>query len=130
MDRRGRLTRRHLGPILESTVVRVKEVGSMHARVAFYRLRSGTFEEVVRIVESPGGLLEIFRGRPGFQSYELIETPAGLVSVSHWETSAQAGEATRAAAAWVAEHVEDRIKLQQSDTGEVVLSSSMAAATH
>jgi uncharacterized protein YcbX len=101
----------------------------MHARVAFYKLRSGTFQQVVRIVEAPGGLLEIFRGRPGFQSYELIETPAGLVSVSHWESSAQADEATRAAAAWVAEHIDDRVKLQQSDTGEVVLSSSLVA-TH
>jgi hypothetical protein len=45
----------------------------MHARVAFYRLQSGTFDEVVRRVEAAGGLLEIFRGRPGFQSYERGE---------------------------------------------------------
>jgi hypothetical protein len=102
----------------------------MHARVAFYKLRSGTFEQVVRTVEAPGGLLEIFRGRPGFHSYELIATPAGLVSVSHWESSAQADAATRAAAAWVAEHINDLVKLQQSDTGEVVLSTLAAAATH
>jgi hypothetical protein len=101
----------------------------MHARVAFYRLRSGTFNEVVRQVDAPGGLLEIFRGRPGFQSYELIETGAGLISVSHWETSGQADAATHAAAAWVREHIEDLVKLQQSDTGEVVLSSLAAAAT-
>jgi len=100
----------------------------MHARVAFYLLRSGTFGEVVRMVEAPGGLLEIFRGSPGFRSYELIEAPRGLVSVSHWESSAQANQATRAAAVWVAENVDDRIKLVQSDTGEVVLSSSLAAA--
>jgi heme-degrading monooxygenase HmoA len=102
----------------------------MHARVAFYRVVSGTFEQVVGAVEAPGGLLEIFRGRPGFQSYELIATPVGLVSVSHWESSEQADDATRAAAAWVAEHIDDLIKLQRSDTGEVVLSSLPAAATH
>jgi uncharacterized protein YcbX len=101
----------------------------MHARVAFYKLRSGTFQQVVRIVEAPGGLLELFRERRGFQSYELIQTPAGLVSVSHWESSAQADEATAAAAAWVAERIDDRVKLQRSDTGEVVLSSSLVA-TH
>ena len=56
----------------------------MHARVAYYKLQSGTFDEVVRRVEAPGGLLEIFRGRPGFQSYELIEAPAGIISVSQW----------------------------------------------
>jgi heme-degrading monooxygenase HmoA len=102
----------------------------MHARVAFYRLRSGTFDEVVRQVEAPGGLLEIFRGRPGFQSYELIETGAGLISVSHWESSVQADAATDAAAAWVVKHIDDLVKLQQSDTGEVVLSSMAATATH
>jgi heme-degrading monooxygenase HmoA len=101
----------------------------MHARVAFYRLRSGTFEQVVRTVEAPGGLLEIFGGRPGFQSYELIDTGAGLLSVSHWDSSEQAEAATRVAASWVAEHIDSLVKLQQSDTGEVVLSSLAAAAT-
>ena len=101
----------------------------MHARVAFYTQRSGTFDEVVGHVEAPGGLLEIFRGRPGFQSYELIETGAGLISVSRWESSAQADAATDAAAAWVVEHINDLVKLQQSDTGEIVLSSMTASAT-
>jgi heme-degrading monooxygenase HmoA len=101
----------------------------MHARVARYRLLSGSFEQVVETVEAPGGLLEIFRRRPGFRSYELIAAPRGLVSVSHWESSAQADEAERAAAAWVAQKIDDLIKLQQSDVGEVVLSSSLAAAT-
>ena len=101
----------------------------MHARVAFYRIRSGTFEQVVRAVEAPGGLLEIFGEQPGFQSYELIETGAGLVSVSHWDSSEQANAATRVAASWVAEHIDSLVKLQQSDTGEVVLSSLAAAPT-
>jgi heme-degrading monooxygenase HmoA len=101
----------------------------MHARVAYYKLQSGTFDEVVRRVEAPGGLLEIFRGRPGFQSYELIEAPAGLISVSHWESSAQADAATDAAAAWVVDHIKDLVKLQRSEVGEVVLSSLAAPAT-
>lgn len=100
----------------------------MHARVAFYKQRSGAFGDVVSRVDAPGGLLEIFRGRPGFQSYELIETGAGLISVSHWESSAQADAATLAAASWVADHIDQFVKLQQSDTGEVVLSSLAASA--
>ncbi len=60
--------------------------------------------------------------------YELIETGAGLVSVSHWDSSQQADAATHDAAAWVADHVDDLVKLQQSDTGEVVLSSLAAPA--
>lgn len=100
----------------------------MHARVAFYRLKTGTFDQVVRTVESPGGMLEIFCGEPGFQSYEIIETGVGLVSVSRWDSSQQADAATRLAASWVADNIDDLVKLQQSDTGEVVLSSLTAAA--
>jgi uncharacterized protein YcbX len=101
----------------------------MHARVAFYRLRSGSLDQVVSTVEAPGGMLETFRERPGFQSYELIDTGAGLVSVSHWESSAQADAATDAAAAWVSDNIDDLVKLQQSDTGEIVLSTLAEPAT-
>ncbi len=102
----------------------------MHVRVAFYKVRSGSVEEVVRAVEAPRGLLEIFRASPGFGSYELIEAPAGVFSVSHWETSRQADDATRAAARFVAEHIDQLVKLQQSDIGEVVLASHAAGAVH
>lgn len=99
----------------------------MHARVAFYRLRSGSLDEVVRRVESPDGLLSIFREQPGFASYELIETGSGLISVSHWQSAGQADAADRAAADWVAGHIAELVKLGQSDTGEVVLSPPAAA---
>ena len=68
-------------------------------------------------------MLEIFRDRQGFHSYELIAASAGLFSVSHWESSSQADAATDAAAAWVADHIAELVKLQQSDIGEVVMSS-------
>lgn len=102
----------------------------MHARVAFYRLKSGSLDQVVNAVEEPGGLLEIFREQPGFQSYELVEAPAGLISVSHWDSSRQADAATRAAATWVAGHIDDLVKLRSSDVGEVVIASETAAAAH
>lgn len=94
----------------------------MHARVAFFRLKSGSFEQVVDVVKSPGGLLEIFRTQPGFQSYELIENPSGLVSVSHWLSSKHASAASQLAASWAADHIDAMVTLVQSDVGEVVLS--------
>ena len=102
----------------------------MHARVAFFRLKSGSFEEVVRAAEGPGGLLDIFREQPGFQSYELIETGSGLVSISHWDSSGQADAASRVAAAWAASHIDELVKIQQSDIGEVVLSSLAPAPAY
>ena len=100
----------------------------MHARVAFFRLESGSFEQVVRTVKSPGGLLEIFRKQPGFQSYELIETGSGLVSVSHWDTSKDADAASHVAASWAAGHIDNLVHMIQSDVGEVVLSTLTVAA--
>ena len=100
----------------------------MHARVAFFRLKSGSFEQVVRTVKSPGGLLEIFGKQPGFQSYELIETGSGLVSVSHWDTSKDADAASRVAASWAAGHIDNLVHMLQSDVGEVVLSTLAVAA--
>ena len=44
-------------------------------------------------------MLEIFRAQPGFQSYELIETPSGLVSVSHWVVEQEGVRRARARAA-------------------------------
>jgi hypothetical protein len=100
----------------------------MHARVAFFRLKSGSFEQVVSAVKAPGGMLGIFREQSGFQSYELIETGSGLVSVSHWDSPQAADAADRVASAWATDHIDHLVKLQQSDTGEVVL-SSLAPAT-
>jgi hypothetical protein len=102
----------------------------MHARVAYFRLKSGSFEQVVSAVKAPGGLLGIFREQAGFQSYELIETGSGLISVSHWESSTHADAASRVAAAWATDHIDDLVKLQQSDVGEVVLSSLAPATAH
>lgn len=95
----------------------------MHARVAFFKLKSGSLDEVVERVRSDEGLLTIFKQQPGFQSYELIETGSGLISVSHWESQRQADEADRAGAEWAAEHIDELVKLRQSDTGRVALAS-------
>jgi len=95
----------------------------MHARVAFFQTKTGSFDQVISAVKSPGGLLGIFREQPGFRSYELIECASGLISVSHWDSSEDADAADRVALAWAAKTIERLVKLQQSNTGEVVLSS-------
>ena len=72
--------------------------------------------------------MEIVSGQPGFRSYELIDAGAGPISVSRRESSEQAHAATEAAAAWVAENIEHLVTLQRSNTGEIALSSMVAAS--
>jgi len=82
-----------------------------HLRVATYDVTSGTPGEIAEIVQQPGGMLEIFQSMPGFKAYSVLETsPTELMSVSAWETHAEAEEAIASAAEWVATHTADRIK--------------------
>lgn len=95
----------------------------MHARIALYDLTSGTAEDVVRKAESEGGMVEIFRQKDGFVSYELIHADGAVISSSRWNSAEQADAATEAAAVWVEENIADLVVLRQNFVGDVVLST-------
>lgn len=95
----------------------------MYARIAIYEITSGTVEEIVETVRSPGGMLEIFQSSPGFASYELAETGGKIVSMSRWDSAAHADTATQAAASFVKESLADKLALQENHVGELVFSS-------
>ncbi len=82
-----------------------------HLRVATYDVTSGTAAEIAEIVQQPGGMLETFQAMPGYKAYSVLEvSPDEIMSVSAWETHAEAEEAIAAAAEWVAVNIADRLK--------------------
>ena len=84
-----------------------------HLRVGLYLLTGGTADQVVERVRSKGGMAEAFRHEPGFVAYGVGVTDDGyLISISIWDSAAQADAATLTAAQWVEEHIEDRVELQ------------------
>jgi len=84
-----------------------------HLRVGLYLLTGGTADQVIERVQSKGGMAEVFRHQPGFVTYGVGVTDDGfLISISIWDSAAQADAATQTAAEWVAEHIEDRVELQ------------------
>jgi quinol monooxygenase YgiN len=93
----------------------------MHARVAFYRLTSGSAEEVA--TKAKEGMLPIFRQESGFVSYELIAANGTIVSITRWQSHEGAEAATQDAASWVRENIADLVELQQNYVGDVMLSS-------
>ena len=96
----------------------------MHARVAVYRIVSGTAKDIARKADTEGGMLKIFRAHQGFDSYELVGSGDTLISISRWETAEQAENAGFAARSWVAEHLGGAVQLQATHIGELVLTSS------
>ena len=84
-----------------------------HLRVGLYLLSGGTADQVVERVRSKGGMVEVFREQPGFVAYGVGVTDDGfLLSISIWDSAAQADAATETAAAWVEEHLAERVELQ------------------
>ncbi len=98
---------------------------AVHARVAIYRITSGTAQDAAETADANSGLRGIFRAQPGFQSYELVGTQEALISISRWESAEQADAASQAARSWAAEHLARQIVLEEEHVGQLVLSSSV-----
>jgi hypothetical protein len=91
-----------------------------HLRVGLYLLTGGTSDQVIERVRSKGGMAEVFKEHPGFVAYGIGVTPDGfLISLSIWDSAAQADEATAVAAEWVEENIEDRVELQDDYVGDL-----------
>jgi len=84
-----------------------------HVRVGLYKLTKGTFKEAANAAEK--GMLPILHDHKGFIRYGVAESTDGeLISISIWETHAEAEEAQARIAEWVKDNLADRVKLDVS----------------
>ena len=97
-----------------------------YLRLANYKITKGSFSEIVDVAK--GGMLRTFKEQPGFVRYGLADTGEGTcVSISLWETHAQADAAAPVAATWVREHLADRIELRSNQVGDLAFFEGMDA---
>jgi len=97
-----------------------------HLRLANYKVTKGTFPEIVDTAKE--GMLKTFRAQPGFIRYGLADTGDGTcLSISLWETHAQAEAATPVAATWVRDHLADRIELRSDQVGDLAFFEGVPA---
>ena len=101
-------------------------------RVALYDIKTGTFDEVVSQARS--GMVPLFEHSNGFVSYGVAQIDkSAFVSVSTWETRAQADAATEKAADWVKANSRDRFALRRNYVGDLAIDTSHrepASTTH
>ena len=96
-------------------------------RIANYKIIKGTFPELAE--EAKDGMLTTFRTNPGFIRYGLADLGDGTcVSISQWETHEEAEAATPAAAAWVREHLADRVELRSDQAGDLAFFEGVLTA--
>ena len=73
-------------------------------------------------------MLKTFRNEPGFLRYGLADTgDQTCVSISLWETRAQAESATLVSSAWVLEHLSDRVELVSTKIGDLAFFEGVPA---
>jgi hypothetical protein len=89
-----------------------------YLRVANYKITKGTFPEIVGTAKE--GMLKTFKAQPGFIRYGIADTgDSTCLSLSLWETRAQAEAAAPVATTWVREHLADRVELRSNQVGDL-----------
>ena len=89
-----------------------------NVRISSYKIVQGPFPDIADAAKD--GMLKTFRTQPGFLRYGLADTGENTcVSISLWETRAQAEAASLVAATWVREHLANRIELTATHVGDL-----------
>jgi hypothetical protein len=97
-----------------------------NVRIASYKITQGTFPDVVDAAKE--GMLKAFRNQPGFLRYGIADTGENTcLSISLWETRAQAEAASLVASTWVREHLADRIELKANQVGDLAFFEGVPA---
>ena len=91
-----------------------------HVRIATYEQTAGTFEELSRLIQAPGGLADVFRATPGFIAYTFADLGNGTnCSISVWASAEAADTAKAAARTWTAANIAGRGHLVEDRTGRL-----------
>ncbi|TCO47708.1 antibiotic biosynthesis monooxygenase [Kribbella antiqua] len=89
-------------------------------RVALYDIKTGSFDEVIS--QAKAGMVPLFKGSNGFVSYGVAQVDKNaFVSISTWETRAQADAAAAKAADWVKTNSRDHFALRNNYVGDLAI---------
>ena len=98
----------------------------MQARMATYSF-SGDANELARRAEE--GILPILKSQPGFKAYSVAIGDGEVLSLSVWDTRADAEAGSEVVASWVAENLADEIDLINVRYAEIMFSTTLGVST-
>lgn len=95
----------------------------MHASVRRYIVAAGQEDEAIR--QAVDGFMPLLQRQPGFVAYYYINTGDGeMLGISVFASKEGAERANELASAYVAEHLEDKLKRTMILDGSVVAHAS------
>jgi heme-degrading monooxygenase HmoA len=98
----------------------------MQARMATYSF-SGDEDDLARRAEQ--GILPILQAQPGFQAYSVAVGDGEVLSLSVWDTRADAEAGSQVVASWVAENMAE-IDLINVRYAEIKFSTTLGVSTN
>jgi hypothetical protein len=98
----------------------------MQARMATYSF-SGDAHALARRAEE--GILPILKSQPGFRAYSVAIGDGEVLSLSVWDTRADAEAGSEVVASWVAENMAGDIDLIDVRYAEVMFSTTLGVST-
>ena len=98
----------------------------MHGRLAIYSF-NGDADDLSRRAEE--GILPILKSQPGFKSYTVAVGDGDVVSISAWDTRADAEASSEAVAAWVADNMADELTVKEIRYAEIKFSTTLGVST-
>jgi hypothetical protein len=98
-----------------------------HLRVATYKITKGSFQEIADTAKI--GMLKTFQAKPGFIRYGVADIGENnVLSLSLWETHAEAEASVPAAASWVRDNLGDKVELNSTYVGDLAFFEPVLAS--
>ena len=88
---------------------------------------NGDARELSRRAEE--GILPILRSQPGFKAYSVAVGDGEVLSMSVWDTQADAEAGSEVVAAWVAENMAGNLDLVAVRYAEIMFSTTLGVTT-
>ena len=98
----------------------------MQARMATYSF-SGDAHDLARRAEE--GILPVLQSQPGFKAYSVAIGDGTVLSLSVWDTRADAEAGSEVVASWVAKNMAGELDLIEVRYAEVMFSTSLGIST-
>ena len=99
----------------------------MQSRFATYSFTGADPHDLARRAEE--GILPILKSQPGFKAYSVAFGDGEVLSLSVWDTQAEAEAGNAAVASWVADNIAGEISLVNVRYAEIMFSTTLGVTT-
>jgi len=101
----------------------------MYARMAIYNFSGDDGDAKGLSSRAEQGILPILQAQPGFRAYSVATADGEVLSLSVWDTVAEAEAGSAVVGSWVASNMADELELTSLRYAEIQFSTMLGIST-